>query len=92
AYARELARVLAPGGRALVLEVAPVVNPLLNRLHAKLVSGGCPAVDLRGWDRLAATFSEAGYDAIDLVNAGPFLVPPIPRVGLLLRKAPAEAG
>jgi hypothetical protein len=48
-------------------------------------------VDLRGWGRLAATFSEAGYDAIDLVNVGPFLVPPVPRVGLLLRHAPGGA-
>jgi SAM-dependent methyltransferase len=90
-FARELARVLAPGGRGLVLEIAPVVNPLLNRLHARVVGGGCPAVDLRGWGRLAATFSEAGYDAIDLVNVGPFLVPPVPRVGLLLRHAPGGA-
>lgn len=89
AYARELARVLAPGGRALVMEVAPVVSGWLNRLHARLLAGGCATVDLRGWGRLAAAFSEAGYDAIDLVNVGPFLVPPVPRVGLLLRKAPA---
>lgn len=89
-FARELRRVLAPGGRALVMEVAPVVNPWLNRLHARLVSGGCPALDLRGWGRLAATFSEAGFDAIDLVNAGPFLLPPVPRVGLLLRLVPGS--
>jgi SAM-dependent methyltransferase len=92
AFARELARVLAPGGRALVMEVAPVVSPWLNRLHARLVAGGCPTVDLRGWGRLAETFSEAGYDAISLVNAGPFLLPPVPRVGILLRKAPAPEG
>jgi hypothetical protein len=49
-------------------------------------------VDLRGWGRLAALYTEAGFDAIDLVNLGPFLVPPIPRVGVLLRKAPADEG
>lgn len=86
-FAREVARVLAPGGRGLLLEIAPVVNPLLNRLHGRVVAAGCPTVELRGWGRLAATFSEAGYDAIDLVNVGPFLVPPVPRVGLLLRRA-----
>lgn len=90
-FAREVARVLAPGGRGLLLEIAPVVNPLLNRLHRRVVAAGCPTVELRGWGRLAATFSEAGYDAIDLVNVGPFLVPPVPRVGLLLRRAPGGA-
>lgn len=90
-FAREVARVLAPGGRGLLLEIAPVVNPLLNRLHGRVVAAGCPTVELRGWGRLAATFSEAGYDAIDLVNVGPFLVPPVPRVGLLLRRAPGGA-
>jgi hypothetical protein len=43
---------------------------------------------LRGWGRLAALFTECGFDAIDLVNAGPFILPPIPRVGVLLRRAP----
>jgi hypothetical protein len=33
-------------------------------------------------------FTECGFDAIDLVNVGPFLLPPISRVGVLLRRAP----
>ena len=49
--------------------------------------GGCAQVDLRGWGRMAALFTECGFDAIDLVNVGPFLLPPIPRVGVLLRRA-----
>ncbi len=88
---RELARILAPGGAALVLEVAPVRGRWLNRLHSWLLRPGCAQVDLRGWGRLAATFSECGFDAIDLVNVGPFLLPPIPRVGVLLRRR-ADAG
>ena len=90
AFADEISRLLAPGGAALVLDVAPVQNGLLNRLHERLLRPGCAAVDLRGWGRLAATFTEAGFDAIDLVNVGPFLVPPAPRVGVLLRRAPAS--
>jgi len=86
AFASEIGRILAPGGRALVLEVAPVRSAWLNRLHARLLSFGCAEVDLRGWGRLAALFTEAGFDAIDLVNAGPFIAPPIPRVGVLLRR------
>lgn len=86
-FAGELARILAPGGRALVIEVAPVKNASIERLHRRLLSAGCAEVDLRGWGRLAALFTECGFDAIDLVNVGPFLLPPIPRVGVLLRRA-----
>jgi hypothetical protein len=56
-----------------------------------VLSAGCGDVDLRGWGRLAAMFTEAGFDALDLVNVGPFLVPPIPRVGVLARRAPSRA-
>ena len=85
-FGGEVARVLAPGGAALILEVAPVRNERLERLHRKLISPGCNEVDLRGWGRLAALFTECGFDAIDLVNVGPFVFPPIPRVGVLLRR------
>jgi len=87
AFAGEIARILAPGGAALVVEFAPVRSELLNRLHSKLVSGGCAEVDLRGWGRLAAKFTEAGFDAIDLVDLGPYAFPPIPRVAIRLRRA-----
>lgn len=84
---RELRRILAPGGAALVMDVAPVYNGALNRFHSWLMGAGCTTADLRGWGRLAALFTEAGYDGIDLVNVGPFVLPPIPRVGVLLRVA-----
>ena len=87
AFAAELGRVLAPGGSALLLEVAPVQSRILNRLHERLLRFGCNEVDLRGWGRLAALYTEAGFDGIDLVNVGPFLLPPVPRVGVLLRRA-----
>ena len=87
-FATEIGRLLAPGGSALVLEIAPMRSSVLNRLHERLVGFGCAEVDLRGWGRLAALYTEAGFDGIDLVNVGPFLVPPIPRVGVLLRRKP----
>ena len=90
AYADEIGRVLAPGGSALILEVAPVRSRLLNKLHERIMGLGCAEVDLRGWGRLAALFTEAGFDGIDLVNVGPFIVPPVPRVGVLLRKGLEE--
>jgi SAM-dependent methyltransferase len=86
-FGGELSRILAPGGSALLLEVAPVVNERLNRLTERVVAGGCAEVDLRGWGRLAALLTECEFDAIDLVNVGPFFVPPVPRVGVLLRRA-----
>jgi SAM-dependent methyltransferase len=87
AFGVEVLRLLAPGGVALIVEVAPMRNGLFNRFHSKLLSAGCSQVDLRGWGRLSALFTEVGFDAIDLVNVGPFLFPPIPRVGVLLRRA-----
>ncbi|MCC7366633.1 MAG: methyltransferase domain-containing protein [Dehalococcoidia bacterium] len=89
-FGRELSRVLAPGGAGLVLEVAPVKSERLERWHRKLLSPGTAEVDLRGWGRLAASFTECGFDAIDLVNLGPFVLPPIPRVGVLLQRSPAN--
>lgn len=89
-FGEEIARVLAPGGCALVMEVAPVEAGWLDRLHRRVLSPGTAEVDLRGWGRLAALFSECGFDAMDLVNVGPFLLPPIPRVGVLLRRAPGH--
>jgi SAM-dependent methyltransferase len=87
AFGREVARVLAPGGSALILEVAPVRLAPLDRFHHWLLKPGCATVDLRGWGRMAALLTECGFDAINLVNVGPFLLPPIPRVGVLLRRA-----
>ena len=86
-FGGELSRVLAPGGSALLLEFAPVRNSRIHRLNGRATSAGCAEVDLRGWGRLAALFTECGFDGIDLVNVGPFLFPPIPRVGVLLRRS-----
>jgi SAM-dependent methyltransferase len=88
-FGGELARVLAPGGHGIIVEIAPVRSDVLNRAHTKLVSGGCgPVVDLRGWGRMAALFTEVGFDHIQRIDLGPFLLPPIPRCAVLLRRAP----
>lgn len=87
-FAEELSRILAPGGAGLIVEFAPVRWGLLNDLHRRLVSGGCAQVDLRGWGRMAALLTECGFDAIDLVELGPFALPPIPRVCVLVRRRP----
>ncbi len=86
--AEELSRVLAPGGAGLLVEFAPVRQGLLNDFHRRVVSGGCAQVDLRGWGRLAALLTECGFDAINLVELGPYALPPIPRVSVLVRRRP----
>ncbi len=88
-FGGELARILAPGGRGIILEIAPVRSDRLNRLHSRLVRGGCgPVTDLRGWGRMAALLTEVGFDHIQRIDLGPFLFPPIPRCGVLLRRTP----
>jgi len=87
-FAEELSRILAPGGAGLIVEFAPVRWGPLNDFHRRIVSGGCAEVDLRGWGRMAALLTECGFDAIDLVELGPFALPPIPRVCVLVRRRP----
>jgi SAM-dependent methyltransferase len=87
-FAREVARLLAPGGRALIVELAPVRNRRLNALHGWVASPGCPRVDLRGWGRLAALLTECGFASVELVDPGPLPLPPIPRVAALVTQRP----
>ena len=84
-FAHEISRVLAPGGAALVMDVAPVRAPWLDAIHRKVVGMDCEEADLRGWARLAALFTECGFDEFNLVPVGPFLFPPIPRIAVQLR-------
>ena len=86
-FAVELGRVLAPGGSGIITEFAPVRFGPLDRAHHWITSGGCNEVDLRGWGRLAAQMTECGFDAVNLVDLGPYFLPPIPRVSVLVRKA-----
>jgi hypothetical protein len=37
---------------------------------------------------MAALFTEVGFDHIQRIDLGPFLLPPIPRCAVLLRRAP----
>jgi|TARA_B110000263_G_C15301246_1_gene508089 SAM-dependent methyltransferase len=86
AFASELARVLAPQGNAIVLDFGPVKSRKLNCLHKYLLSTGSSEVELRGWGRLGALFAEKGFLSIELLELGPYVIPPIPRTAVLLRK------
>ena len=86
AFASEIARILAPGGAAIVLDFGPVKSKKLNHLRKYLVSVGCSEVELRGWGRLGALFAEKGFTSIDLLELGPYVLPPIPRTAMLMKK------
>lgn len=83
----ETERVLRPGGLVALWEFAPTASRRLNRLNARLLDALGGAGTLRGFGRLAYFASEAGYVVIERPTLRPFLFPPIPRTGLLAKKA-----
>lgn len=84
----EIHRVLKPGGLCLAWEFAPTGSRLLNRLNRRVLSRGSTPLRLRTYRRLHRLASECRFDWIDNAGLRPFLLPPIPRVSILLGKAP----
>lgn len=84
----EAMRVLRPGGILALWEYAPppdgrVVGKVAERLLEPLGKGR-----LRDFQRLVHLASEAGYDLVEEPPMRPFLLPPLPHVAILARKAP----
>jgi SAM-dependent methyltransferase len=88
ALLREMRRVLTPGGIALLWEFAPTRSERLNALNRAVLTPGVGAYELRDYAALSAYALEAGYEWVGNARLRPFLFPPIPRVSLLLGKAP----
>lgn len=88
AMLREMRRVLTPGGIALVWEFAPTTSQRLNAFNRAVLTPGVQAFKLRDYATLSAYALEAGYEWVGNARLRPFLFPPIPRVSLLLGKAP----
>ena len=84
----EIRRVLTPGGIALVWEFAPTTSQRLNALNRAVLTPGVGAFELRDYATLSAFALQAGYEWVGNARLRPFLFPPIPRVSLLLGKAP----
>jgi SAM-dependent methyltransferase len=85
---REVLRVLKPGALALLWEFSPTRSPALNRWHRWLLTRGVESCNLRGFTELAAAATAAGFEWVENAHLRPFLLPPIPRVSVLVGKAP----
>ena len=87
AFFRETRRVLAPGGIALVWDFAPTRSRALNAWN-NLVLDVTGAGTTRSFTTLSAAALEAGFEWVTIAHLRPFLFPPIPRVSMLIGKAP----
>ncbi len=87
---REMQRVLVFGGIALLWELSPTNSKRLNAWNRRVVTLGVRECNLRNYTTLSAYALEAGFDFAGNAHMRPFLFPPIPRVSLLLGKAPKD--
>jgi ubiquinone/menaquinone biosynthesis C-methylase UbiE len=85
---REVRRVLDPGGIALVWDFAPTRSPRLNALHDRVLAMAGAGRELRNYTTLSAYALEAGFEWVSNAHLRPFLFPPIPRVSIIVGKAP----
>ena len=88
ALLREIRRVLTYGGIALLWDFAPTRSSKLNSFHDGLLSAGRGAATPRGYTTLSAFALEAGFEWVSNAHLRPFLFPPIPRVSIIIGKAP----
>jgi len=84
----EIHRVLKPGGLCIAWEFAPTNSRLLNRFNRRVLSRGPTPLRLRTYRHLQRLAGKCHFDWIDNARLRPFLLPPIPRVSILLGKAP----
>jgi ubiquinone/menaquinone biosynthesis C-methylase UbiE len=79
---REVARVLRPGGRFLLWEFDKSPRSALLFWSARL-SGLPPPFQLRTSAEFSRTLRSTGFHRVVRLNAGFFLLPPVPRLALL---------
>ena len=84
----EAQRVLKPGGLFVAWEFAPTRSNLLDRWNRWFLTIEVPLVRLRGYRELQAAAYRCGFDLVQPAQLRPFLVPPIPRVSLIMGRAP----
>ena len=79
---REVARLLPPGGRFLMWEFkkSPLSAPIFISARA---TGLPPPFKLRSEATLWSALTQAGYQRVNRLRTGFFIVPPVPRIALL---------
>jgi hypothetical protein len=83
-FLAETARVTRPGGVVLLVDVPPVKSMAIERWHGLVVGG-----QRRGWASLLHLVAEMGaFSTAQLVDPGPSLWPPVPRIGVRLVRRP----
>lgn len=87
-FLQELLRVLRPGAFAVLWEFAATASARLDAWHRWVLTRGVESCNLRGYAALAAAATAAGFDWVDNAHLRPFIFPPIPRVSVILGKAP----
>jgi ubiquinone/menaquinone biosynthesis C-methylase UbiE len=85
---KETRRVLTHGGIAVVWDFAPTRSATLNAWNQRVLSAKPGEINLRTYTTLSAYALEAGFEWVNNAHLRPFLVPPIPRISLILGKAP----
>jgi SAM-dependent methyltransferase len=85
---REVRRVLAYGGIALVWDFSPTRSWMLNAFHERVLNFARGGTELRNYTTLSAYALEAGFEWVSNAHLRPFLFPPIPRVSIIAGKAP----
>lgn len=84
----EARRVLREGGLFLAWEFAPTRSDLLDRWNRWLLGCEVPAVRLRSYRELRSMARGCGFDWVRRAELRPFLFPPMPRVSIVMGKAP----
>jgi SAM-dependent methyltransferase len=87
-FLREIRRVLAHGGIALIWEFRPTNSRLLNAWNEWFITFGVRECNMRGYTSLSALALEAGFEWVSNARLRPFLYPPIPRTSIIAGKAP----
>ena len=83
-------RVLRPGGTLVVWEFAPTRSHQLNWFHQWLLTRYVNVCRMRGYGDFVELAIESQFADMEIFLQRPFLFPPIPRTGFLLRKASAK--
>ncbi|MFQ5880390.1 MAG: hypothetical protein ACE5IZ_09490, partial [Dehalococcoidia bacterium] len=76
-----------PGGLFLLWEFTLTGSRFLNRLNRKTLTLEVKTARLRTFRQLALMGLECGFYQVLSLGLRPFLLPPIPRVSVLMRKA-----